>query len=73
MALEVHNRTGFDALRRSSQSESRLIFLTVFMMFLVATFVMRLAPWHWGDIRRNSIFGEARASTDRLMPFLFMG
>lgn len=73
MALEVHTRTGLDAMRRSGRAESRLLFMTVFMMFLVATFITRLMPWHWGDIRRNSIFGEARASTDRLMPFLFMG
>ncbi|NWG24363.1 MAG: hypothetical protein HXY30_08115 [Pseudorhodoplanes sp.] len=73
MALEAHTRTGLDESWRTSRTGPILLSATILAMFIVVTFVFRLMPWHWGDARRRSIFGEARASTDRLMPFLYMG
>lgn len=52
----------------------RLIFMTIFLVFLVVATVARVLPRGWrmtGDDR--SIFGEAKATAATLAPFAFMG
>ncbi len=63
--------------RRRSRSDSwefRLVFAATFLVMLVPTVISRMALSHWGEERaRGSIFHEAGARTDKIVPFMFMG
>jgi hypothetical protein len=54
----------------------RLIFGIAFMAFLVGAIVSRVMPWRAGAReagRAHSVFAQARAAADRIVPFAFMG
>lgn len=56
-------------------AEFRLIFGVSFMAFLLGAVVSRLSPWRHAETpgdRRRSVFAQARAATDRTIPFAFM-
>jgi hypothetical protein len=58
---------------RSDLWEYRSAFAVTFAVMLVPTILSRLGRAHRaGDMRRRSIFGEAGARTDRVLPFMFM-
>ena len=48
-----------------------------FVVMLVPTVFSRLSFLHWGESKgddaHRSIFHEARARTDQIVPFMFMG
>jgi hypothetical protein len=53
----------------------RLIFAVCFTAFLLETIAVRAMPWSQtppGELKR-SILAQARAATDRTIPFAFMG
>ncbi len=59
---------------RSDLWEFRLLFAATFLVMLVSTVVSRLIPVHSHDAEpRGSIFREAAARADRIVPFMFMG
>ncbi len=61
--------------RTLEAAEFRLIFAISFIAFLVAAVVSRLLPWHHVETaqdRKQSILAEARAATNRTVPFAFM-
>lgn len=54
--------------------EFRLAFAATFLVMLVPTVFSRLILSHWGEeTARGSIFHEAAARTDKIVPFMFMG
>jgi hypothetical protein len=56
-------------------AEVRLICGVCFTVFLLGAILSRLAPW-LGEReagRNGSVFAQARAVTDRTIPFIFMG
>jgi hypothetical protein len=57
------------------KAQYRLIFAVCFTAFLLETIAVRAMPWCQvppGEQKR-SIFAQARAATDRTIPFAFMG
>jgi hypothetical protein len=57
------------------KAQYRLIFAVCFTAFLLETIAIRAMPWSQtppGELKR-SIFAQARAATDRTIPFAFMG
>jgi hypothetical protein len=57
------------------KAQYRLIFAVCFTAFLLETIAIRALPWCQtppGEMKR-SIFAQARAATDRTIPFAFMG
>ncbi len=71
---ETHRRAS-DRSRRDGW-EFRVAFALTFLVMLVPTALSRLSFSYWsvrrGDVHR-SIFHEARARTDQIVPFMFMG
>jgi hypothetical protein len=55
-------------------AEVRIIFGVSFTVFLLGAILSRLAPWRGGRVaeRNCSVFAQARAITDRTIPFAFM-
>lgn len=59
--------------RQRETLQFRLIYLVSFMVFLLAAIVGRLAPGAWRRGHRGkSIFGEAKAAANTVVPFVFM-
>jgi hypothetical protein len=57
------------------KAQYRLIFSVCFAAFLLETIAVRAMPWSQtppGELKR-SILAQARAATDRTIPFAFMG
>jgi hypothetical protein len=57
------------------KAQYRLIFAVCFTAFLLETIAARAMPWSQtppGELKR-SILAQARAATDRTIPFAFMG
>jgi hypothetical protein len=57
------------------KAQYRLIFTVCFTAFLLETIAVRAMPWSQtpaGELKR-SILAQARAATDRTIPFAFMG
>jgi hypothetical protein len=57
------------------KAQYRLIFAVCFTAFLLETIAVRAMPWcqvSAGEQKR-SILAQARAATDRTIPFAFMG
>ena len=64
-------------LRRQEQLEYRLISIACFPLFLVIAIFSRLLPRSWRPFpgvkgKRRSVFGEARAAVNTIIPFAFM-
>ena len=57
------------------KAQYRLIFAVCFTAFLLETIAVRAMPWGQTPPRepKRSIFAQARAATDRTIPFAFMG
>lgn len=72
----THIRPDKHSSRRAIEvAEFRLIFVVSFMAFLLGAIVSRLLPRRRGAAtadRTKSIFAQARAATDRTIPFAFM-
>lgn len=65
------------ALRRQQERDFRFIYGVSFLLFLAAATVLRLLPWRWSVFHRGSeparsVLDEARATTNRVVPFVFM-
>ena len=59
---------------RSDVWEFRLVFAAIYLVMLVSALFARLTFSRIGENRvQGSIFQEARARTDRVVPFVFMG
>ena len=49
------------------------IYLACFLVFLLAAIVGRLTPWAWRrGYQRKSIFGEAKAAANTVLPYVFV-
>lgn len=64
-------------LRRQEQLEYRLISIACFPLFLVIAIVSRFLPRSWRPFpgakgKRRSVFGDARAAVNTIIPFAFM-
>jgi hypothetical protein len=58
---------------QSDKWEFRLLFMTIFVAMLLSTVISRLIPSrHTLTAYEGSIFHEAGARTNRIVPFLFM-
>jgi len=72
---DSHRRPG--GRPRSDLWEFRVAFALTFLVMLVPTVFSRLSLSNWGDSSgdgvHRSIFHEARARTDQIVPFMFMG
>jgi hypothetical protein len=57
------------------KAQYRLIFAVCFTAFLLETIAVRAMPWCQGPRGepKRSILAQARAATDRTIPFAFMG
>ncbi len=57
------------------KAEYRLIFAVCFAAFLLEAIAARAMPWSSAPAGepRKSVFAQARAATDRTIPFAFMG
>ena len=78
MALETDIRHVAVPRGRPHAIEFRLLHGALYSIFLSSALVGRLMPWSWmsrpaDGLSRRSIFAEAKASTDRIMPMVFMG
>jgi hypothetical protein len=52
----------------------RFVFALMFAVMFVSTVLARLSPSNWGAwSSHQSVFKEAVARTDTIVPFLFMG
>ncbi len=64
------------AIRQHQKNDLRIIYGVSFLLFLTAAIVLRVMPWRWrlfgGRGNDRSVFEEARATTNRIMPFVFM-
>ncbi|WP_416900187.1 MAG: hypothetical protein ACMVY4_10980 [Minwuia sp.] len=63
--------------RQSEKIEYRLLYAATFSVCLIGATASRLAPggrqaYAPADGRRRSVFGDARAAADRIVPFAFM-
>jgi hypothetical protein len=77
MALEADTRHLADR-RRHGEIEYRLMYTTLFGIFVASTAFSRVMPWRWfgrrmDETARRSIFCEARATTNKIVPMIFMG
>ncbi len=72
MAFEAHIEHAAGSHGRGHHTERRLMRGTLYSVVFTAALVGRLMPWTW-RAGRGSIFKEAKASTDRIMPMVFMG
>jgi hypothetical protein len=74
ITMTYHTDTYSAAQRgQSDKWEFRLFFMATFVAMLLSTVISRLIPSrqiHAGH--RGSIFHEANARTNRILPFLFM-
>lgn len=70
----AHAMNGRSSRRASETWEFRLYVAAMFPIFLVIAIVARLLPRSWrpfsSDTRR-SVFGDARAATFTVLPFVF--
>ena len=76
MALETDIRHHAVPKWRHHEIEFRLLHGALYPVFLTTSVLTRLMPWRWlarNAPPRRSIFQEAKASTDKIVPMLFMG
>jgi hypothetical protein len=77
MTFHVDTRGGHSRRAPSDVRQFRVLFAVTFMVMLVSTLFSRLALSRWGENTEaethRSIFHEARARTDKIVPFMFMG
>ena len=64
-------------LRKEEAIEFRLFYAVSFTVFLLAATIARCLPREWrpyplGQEDHKSIFGEARAAANEIVPFAFM-
>ncbi len=76
VAYEIDTRSGFRRSRRSG-AEFRLFSAIAILLFIVPVALSRLfLPSRFGTADgggHRSIFDEARARADKIVPFIFMG
>jgi hypothetical protein len=63
--------------RALETAQFRLIFIVSFVAFLLEAIALRAMPWRDHQDasaldRKKSVFAQARAATDRTIPFAFM-
>lgn len=78
MALEADTRHVATVRLRHGQIEYRLLHVVTFAVLVVSIALSRLMPWHWFSRTertglRRSVFCEARATTNKILPMVFMG
>ncbi len=78
MALEADTRHVATVRFRHSEIEYRLLHAVLFGVLLVSIALSRLMPWRWfarsvEAASRRSVFCEARATTNKILPMVFMG
>jgi len=74
MAFHIHIPHNPTRHLRSDAWQFRVAFAATFLAALVPILFSRLTLSHWnGTVGRGSIFHEARARADRIVPFIFMG
>lgn len=78
MALEADTRHVATDHWRHGENEYRLLYAALFVMFVASTALSRVMPWRWfvrrtDEAARRSIFCEARATTNKIVPMVFMG
>ena len=72
MRSDTMNDVSTSAIRRHQKNDVRIIYGVTFFIFLMAAVALRLMPWRWLGGNDKSVFEEARATTNRIMPFVFM-
>ena len=78
MALEADTRHAATVRWRHDEIEYRLLRAVLFAIFVASIALSRLMPWRWferrtGETARRSVFCEARATTNKILPMVFMG
>ncbi|MFZ5690056.1 MAG: hypothetical protein ACOY5F_02245 [Pseudomonadota bacterium] len=78
MALETDTRHVATMRWRHGEIEYRLLHAVLFGVLVASIGLSRLMPWRWFERReseavRRSIFCEARATTNKIVPMVFMG
>jgi len=74
MSFYSHKQHSRRGRARSEVWEFRLVFAAIYLVMLVSAVFARLNIAHLGENNaKGSIFQEARARTDRVVPFVFMG
>jgi len=75
MSLEADVEHNAATRGRHNEIEFKLLYAALYPIFLTSAVGSRLMPWRASGSRspRRSIFEEARASTGRIVPMVFMG
>jgi hypothetical protein len=79
MALEADARHVATEHGRHGEIEYRMLYAALFCLFVSSIALSRvLMPWRWfvrrtNDTARRSIWCEARATTNKIVPMVFMG
>ena len=75
MAFHSDARHHLRGRSRNDVWEFRVAFAATFLVMLVPTVLARLSFSSFGENKgvHRSIFGEASARTDQIVPFMFMG
>jgi hypothetical protein len=76
MSLEADFRHDTAPRGRHHEIEFKLLYAALYPIFLTSAAGSRLVPWRSrgdSELPRRSIFDEARASTGRIVPMVFMG
>jgi hypothetical protein len=78
MALETDTRHVGPVRWRHGEIEYRLLHAALFTMFFTSTALSRLMPWRWfargpQNAARRSVVEEARTTTNKIVPMVFMG
>ena len=74
----IAHKTGDAITRRSERTESRLLYVVLFAVFLLPAVVDRFIPGSWRflgspDANHKSIIGNANAAAKTATSFAFMG
>jgi hypothetical protein len=77
MALETDTRHA-GMTRRHGEIEYRLLHAVLFSIFVASIALSRMMPWRWfarsaEQATRRSVLCEARATTNKIVPMVFMG
>jgi hypothetical protein len=77
MALETDTRHA-GTTRRHGEIEYRLLHAALFSIFVTSIALSRSMPWRWFGRRaeratRRGVVCEARATTNKIVPMVFMG
>ena len=79
MALETDTRHVATMRWRHGEIEYRMLYAALFCLVVSSIALTRVVmPWRWfvrrtNDAARRSIWSEARATTNKIVPMVFMG